>query len=229
MIALHQVFETARGLFDFSVQERALLEKLNVEDRLASLTKSRQGLQEFALAFQFVRRDFPVHNFIVGSRCTPHEAYWRGLATNLWEELGAGVGPTHNELFRRFFRSTGLREEPEFQEPSFAIDYNRAWAAHARKAPLLEALSAIGIFESYDEPDYGMFLRALERGSGRNCDLTFFQVHANAHHTDFFDCLAEHEARAALETAASAAAVFVAETQERLWCALLAHLERGRS
>lgn len=209
---------------DLRDHEDKILKGLCVGDKLRMMTRDIDGLIRFASAFYFIRVGFVKLNFIAGSRCPAHEAYWGPVAKNLWEEMGSGKGSTHNELYRCFLRSAGVKTEDNLLAPGFATEFDRRWASWAQKQPILDVIVSLAIYESLDGPDYSMLLSSLEDHWNGKVDLTFFRVHAEAQHLEMFRSLVDHVAPHLLVSAAKRAGEFVIGTQSYMWTGLLAHL-----
>lgn len=205
---------------DIINREYSITTSLNIGNRLTSLV-NEGGLVNLGEVFYFVRYDFCRLNFIVGSRCCHDERLWAGLAKNLIEELGGKRGLSHNQLYRNFLHNVGARPEEELECPKFAQDFNDIWENFTRNAPLMESLSAIAIYEIFDVPDYRLLLEVLEQAKVPESGLTFFRVHANAHHFEMFEdtvewILQQPGGQAAFDKATE----FVFETQRKMWIGL---------
>ncbi|NJO93538.1 MAG: iron-containing redox enzyme family protein [Hydrococcus sp. RM1_1_31] len=156
-------------------EEEAILIELDVENRLCEVVTKSEGLKQFARLFYFVRCDFPTLNFIVGERCGTNEFLWSGLARNLIEELGDGKAPSHNQLYRNFMDCVGASTKDLVDEPLFSSKFNENWRKFCRESPLEEALSAIAVYEIFDQPDYKLFLRAMQKAGVPEAGLDFFK------------------------------------------------------
>lgn len=201
--------------------EESSIKENNIDGALSNSVVKPDDLIKFAESFYFIRYEFCKLNFIVGARCCNDEILWAGLAKNLMEELGGKSGITHNQLYRDFLRSIGARTEDKLECPAFAQDFNSSWEEFARTAPLMEALSAIAIYEIFDVPDYQMFLEILERAKVPEEGLIFFRVHANAHHFEMFeDTVAWILTQEGGQEAFDRAKDFVFETQRKMWIGL---------
>lgn len=204
--------------------EEEILRRLEVEDRLRAVVTGKSGLGLFAEAFYFIRYDFCRLNFIVGSRFgSCDERLWKGLVDNLFEELGAGKGPSHNELYRWFLSEAG-KDETGLSEPEFARDFNGQWEAFCRTTTPNKALSAIGVYEILDNPDYKMLLRVARSAGVSKKALRFFAVHAGAKHFGLFEKVVGEFILEDLEMV-NTATNFVLDLQSRMWADLLSHLE----
>jgi Iron-containing redox enzyme len=193
----------------------------NVCEELTACILNSSKLVEFGEGFYFIRHDFCKLNFIVGARCSNDEMLWSGLAKNLVEELGGKSGISHNKLYCDFLKSIEARTENELDCPTFAQEFNDRWEEFARTAPLMEALSAIAIYEIFDVPDYQMFLEILERAKVPKEGLIFFRVHANSHHFEMFeDTVAWILTQEGGQEAFDRAKDFVFETQQKMWIGL---------
>jgi pyrroloquinoline quinone (PQQ) biosynthesis protein C len=206
-------------------REKSEIDKLKITEVLGK-SIDIGSLVKFGEIFHFVRYDFCRLNFIIGARCCNNERLWAGLAKNLIEELGGKRGPTHNQLYRDFLQSIGARQEEKLECPKFAQEFNNSWEEFARTSPLIEALSAIAIYEIFDVPDYQMFLEILERAQVPEEGLIFFRVHANAHHFEMFEdtvewILQQEGGQEAFDKATE----FVFETQRKMWIGLTECLE----
>jgi pyrroloquinoline quinone (PQQ) biosynthesis protein C len=201
--------------------EKLFISNNNIHEKLNTSIFKLSGLIEFGEYFYFIRHEFCKLNFIVGARCSNDEMLWSGLAKNLIEELGGKNGITHNQLYRDFLKSIGARTEDKLECPAFAKEFNVSWEEFARTAPLMEALSAIAIYEIFDVPDYQMFLEILERAKVPEEGLIFFRVHANAHHFEMFeDTVAWILTQEGGQEAFDRAKDFVFETQRKMWIGL---------
>jgi pyrroloquinoline quinone (PQQ) biosynthesis protein C len=201
-------------------RENFIINELKIAMMLDTSIK-KNGLVDFGEVFHFIRYDFCRLNFIIGARCCNNERLWAGLAKNLMEELGGKHGITHNQLYRDFLQSIGARPEEKLECPKFAQDFNNTWEEFTRNAPLMEALSAIAIYEIFDVPDYRLFLEVLEQAKVPEAGLTFFRVHANAHHFEMFEdtvewILQQEGGQEAFDKATE----FVFETQRKMWIGL---------
>jgi pyrroloquinoline quinone (PQQ) biosynthesis protein C len=206
--------------------EKLSINKHDIHTRLHRCVATSKKLIIFAEAFYFIRYEFCKLNFIIGARCSNDELLWGGLAKNLIEELGGKSGITHNQLYRNFLESIGAKSENELDSPPFAQAFNSRWEYFAKTAPLMEALSAIAIYEIFDVPDYQMFLEILERAKVPEEGLVFFRVHANAHHFEMFEdtvtwILQQEGGQEAFDRAKD----FVFETQQKMWLGLIECLE----
>jgi hypothetical protein len=168
-------------------EEEFILGELKIMDVLRTIVSSCGGKKRFAETFYFVRAEFPTVNFIVGERCGNNEFLWSSLVRNLVEELGDGTKESHNNLYRNFLNCVDSSPESMKSEPEFAADFNRSWKTFCREAPLLEALSAIAVYEIFDQPDYKLFLNVLEDAGIPEVGLIFFRVHAFAEHFEMFE------------------------------------------
>jgi pyrroloquinoline quinone (PQQ) biosynthesis protein C len=201
--------------------EESIINQLNLNIILSEHTKNFQKIIDFAECFYFVRVDFCCVNFAVGERCHNNEHLWGGIARNLIEELGGKGGKSHNQLYRDFLASVSARPEEEIECPQFAAEFNSSWRDFAKKAPLVEALSAIAIYEIFDVPDYKLFLDVLERAGVPDKGLHFFKVHANAHHFEMFeDTITWVMEQEGGQEAFDKATEFVFETQRKMWIGL---------
>jgi pyrroloquinoline quinone (PQQ) biosynthesis protein C len=207
-------------------REESIIDELILDSILGKCTNNYRKIIDFAEYFYFVRVDFCCVNFAVGQRCNNNERLWGGLARNLIEELGGKGGKSHNQLYRDFLACVGAKPEEELECPQFAAEFNSSWRNFAKKAPLMEALSAIAIYEIFDVPDYKLFLDVLERAGVPDKGLHFFKVHANAHHFEMFEdtitWLMEQEGG---EAAFANATEFVFNTQRKMWEGLIECLE----
>lgn len=206
-------------------REEDFVEEINLESSLVS-TLSNRGISDFAESFYFIRYDFCCLNFIIGERCHQDEKLWAGLAKNLMEELGGKSGISHNQLYRDFLSCVGAGAEKSLQSPVFAKEFNDAWRDFAKNAPLMEALSAISVYEIFDVPDYQLLMRVLEKAGVPEKGLIFFRVHANAHHFEMFEdtvtWLMEQEGgKEAFEKGKE----FVFTTQQKMWQGLIENLQ----
>jgi pyrroloquinoline quinone (PQQ) biosynthesis protein C len=202
------------------LREQSIIDRLQIKQMLTRIS-NHDFLIEFGESFYFIRYEFCRLNFIIGSRCCNNERLWAGLAKNLMEELGGKRGPTHNQLYRDFLQSIGARPEEKLECPKFAQEFNDTWEKFARHAPLMESLSAIAIYEIFDVPDYRLFLEVLEQAKVPESGLTFFRVHANAHHFEMFEdtvewILQQEGGQEAFDKATE----FVFETQRKMWIGL---------
>jgi len=205
--------------------EESILREVAVEESLCRLTSNSDKLKRFAEAFHFIRYDFCHLNFIVGERCCTNEFLWKGLAKNIYEELGGKSGPSHNQLYRDFLASVGCSEEPSLQEPQFASQFNQALQTYYRQAPLPEALFAIAIYEALDIPDYQLLLRVVKKANVSQQGLRFFQVHAVANHFEMFeDVVAWLRKQEGGEEAFNRAKEFVFHVQTEMWRELIDYL-----
>jgi pyrroloquinoline quinone (PQQ) biosynthesis protein C len=202
-------------------EEEAVLANLQIEKFLAGFVSSSEGKKRFAEIFYFVRADFPTLNFIVGERCGNNDFLWAGLARNLVEELGGGTKQSHNQLYRNFLNCVGSKTELLGDEPDFSADFNQSWRIFCREAPLPEVLSAIAVYEIFDQPDYKLFLRVLTNADIPEVGLRFFQVHALAEHFDMFEDIVVwlREQPGGYE-AFEAGRKFVIQTQQKMWLGL---------
>jgi hypothetical protein len=207
-------------------EEELLTSETCSEQSLLHVVKNANGLRNFSGAFYFIRYDFCCLNFVIGERCHQDERLWGGLAKNLMEELGGNGGRSHNQLYRDFLACVDAGSEQSLQCPSFAHEFNKNWREFAKSAPLMEALSAIAIYEIFDVPDYQLLLRVLEQAGVPEEGLHFFRVHANAHHFEMFEdtvtWLMEQEGG---EEAFARAREFVFTTQRKMWQGLIADLQ----
>ena len=202
--------------------EVEVLHEMQVQHRLSLIVAKPGGLKVFAEAFHFIRVNFVRLNFILGVRCPTHEIYWAGLAHNLMEEVGGEHGPAHNELYRWFLRAAGWSSEDELTCPAFAATFDHEWEEYCRNAPLLEALSAIAVYEVFDNPDYGLLLDVMT-GAGLSEDaLVFFKVHSKAEHFALFESFFAYAMKSAggVDTFVRATN-FVLEAQRKMWRDLL--------
>ena len=212
---------------DVTKREFDVLGSLDVERRLTNVILRPTGLKKFAEAFYFVRYDFYKLNFMVGSRCPPHEQFWKGLALNLLEELGGREGPTHNQLYRDFLTTVGLGDEQQLREPPFAQGFNREWQMYCANAPLVHALAAIAIYEILDNTDYAMLLRVIRAAGITGVGARFFRVHAEAEHFEMFeDILSRFSEGKEGASTLQEANQFVIGRQRNMWEGLLSHLEQ---
>lgn len=208
-------------------RERAVLTRCNAYERLEKLLGRRAGTKIFAELFYFVRVQFVRHNFIIGAKCPYDERYWRGVVSNLMEELGGSGKVSHNELYRRFLYSVGGAPESQLKEPGFAKAFNCSWEKYLSDHNVEQGLYAIAIYEALDNPDYEMLLNALTKNRGAGLDLDFFCVHAQAKHTELFsDFLNYVESDPRTAKWEADAAEFVFGAQEKMWMGLIAELER---
>lgn len=225
--------ETTKKLSDLVeiiiAEETAILDELNIEHHLSETTTTAEGLKQFAKVFYFVRYDFPRLNFIVGERCGANEFLWAGLARNLIEELGGKNSPSHNQLYRDFLSCVGVKSEDLLQEPLFAQQFNANWRNFCRNASLEEALSAIAVYEIFDQPDYKLFLRVMQKADLPESGLHFFQIHAAAEHFEMFEdvvsWLREQEGG---KEAFVKGKDFVIQTQKKMWNGLMKSLKEQR-
>jgi pyrroloquinoline quinone (PQQ) biosynthesis protein C len=212
------------------LKEELLIEEVGIKSLLRNYILKTEGLQSFAESFYFIRADFCCLNFTIGERCHSDERLWSGLARNLMEELGGHGGQSHNQLYRNFLSSVGARNEQELQSPEFAKVFNNSWRSFAKNAPLMEALSAIAIYEIFDAPDYKLFLDVLTEAKVPEEGLHFFRVHANAHHFAMFEdtitWLMEQEGG---EQAFANASEFVFDTQRKMWLGLIECLQQKQT
>jgi ABC-type amino acid transport substrate-binding protein len=197
-------------------REKSMIAELGIKDILDSVINEGR-IVKFSEAFHFIRHEFCRLNFIVGARCPNDERMWAGLAKNLIEELGG----KHNQLYRDFLKCIYARSEEKLECPKFAQEFNDTWKNFAHTAPLNEALSAIAIYEIFDIPDYRLFLEVLEQAKVPESGLTFFRVHANAHHFEMFEdtvewILQQEGGQEAFDKATE----FVFETQRKMWIGL---------
>jgi pyrroloquinoline quinone (PQQ) biosynthesis protein C len=211
-------------------KEELLIEEIAVKSFLQKYISRAGNLQAFAESFYFIRADFCCLNFTIGERCHTDERLWSGLARNLMEELGGHGGQSHNQLYRNFLSSVKAKNEQELQSPEFAKDFNNSWRSFAKNAPLMEALSAISIYEIFDAPDYKLFLDVLTEAKVPEEGLHFFRVHANAHHFAMFEdtitWLMEQEGG---EQAFTNASEFVFDTQRKMWLGLIECLQQKQT
>jgi pyrroloquinoline quinone (PQQ) biosynthesis protein C len=211
-------------------QEELLIEETNIKSFLQKYVLKSGSLPAFAESFYFIRADFCCLNFTIGERCHSDERLWSGLARNLMEELGGHGGQSHNQLYRNFLSSVGAKSEQELQSPEFTKVFNNSWRNFAKKAPLMEALSAIAIYEIFDVPDYQLFLDVLTEAKVPEEGLHFFRVHANAHHFAMFEdtitWLMEQEGG---EQAFANASEFVFDTQRKMWLGLIECLQEKQT
>jgi len=208
-------------------KESTLLAELRVRQRLGEQLNYPRSRRAFASSFYFVRYGFYRHNFIVGARSGPDETFWAGLVQNLVEELGGFVSPTHNALYRHFLEEAGVKCDARLRQPVFAARFNRRWENYCRKAPFVQALAGIAVYEILDQPDYALLLEVVKKAGVGPKGLQFFEVHAHARHFELFEGsmqqLWKHrQGRRALVGAAR----FVNDTQRMMWTGLLSHLER---
>jgi hypothetical protein len=212
--------------------ERKELEAINeiaVIPRLRHVVENNDGVRRFARTFHYIRYSFVHLNFIIGSRQEMHEILWSGLATNLYGEAGGGVTVAHNELYRRFLRTIGIRSDQDIEELNFSKIFNCLWRDFARSAAVEEAVLAVAIYEILDRPDYTALYKALT-GVDETWDLEFFRIHSIAEHVGmFFEFLAwffEHfdDAISRFDKVSN----FVLKVQKDMWLGLLAELEIGR-
>lgn len=206
--------------------EEKLFSDLNLYNRLIAICSTSQGHKKFAEAFYFIRYKFYKLNFIIGTRCSPDEADWRGLVENLLEELGGIDGVSHNELYRRYLNDVGIADEKLLVEPPFTVAFNDTWEKFAFEAPFQEVLAAIAVYEILDNPDYQLLLNLARQSGVEKSGLDFFKVHAGAVHFELFEDFANRM----FETAAGTeliekSASYVLSVQSKLWKDLLAHLE----
>jgi pyrroloquinoline quinone (PQQ) biosynthesis protein C len=212
------------------VKEETLIQELEVKSFLQNYISKADGLPLFAESFYFIRADFCCLNFTIGERCHSDERLWAGLARNLMEELGGKGGRSHNQLYRDFLFSVNAKNEKDLESPEFADNFNITWRNFAKKAPLMEALSAIAIYEIFDVPDYKLFLDVLTKAKVPEEGLHFFRVHANAHHFAMFEdtitWLMEQEGG---EQAFANASEFVFDTQRKMWLGLIECLQQKQT
>ncbi len=218
--------KTLSSLVEFIVSaEENILSELAVELHLCNTMASEEGLKRFAEAFYFVRYNYCRLNFILGERCGVNEFLWAGLAKNLIEELGGRKGASHNQLYRDFLSCIGANSEEFLRPPLFTYKFNTLWEKFCREAPLLEALSAIAIYEIFDKPDYALLLRVIQKTGIPERGLRFFKVHANAEHFDMFEdtiyWLSKQERG---EEILNNGINFVLQTQRMMWEELLRSL-----
>ena len=205
--------------------ELNVIEELALPRLLTERVRSPKRLSLFATAFYFVRAHFVKLNFIIGARCPAHELYWAGLAHNLMEELGGGIGPPHNELYRWFMQETGIKDENSLKCPRFAAEFDRAWEDYSRDAPLEEALGAIAVYEILDNPDYRMLCQAMASAGVSKRGLMFFKVHAKAAHFELFEDYFRHISKEpGGMKSLTKATDFVVQTQRNMWSGLLEYL-----
>jgi pyrroloquinoline quinone (PQQ) biosynthesis protein C len=211
---------------ELTKKEEDLIDVLNLQSFLTKYVADHKRVIDFGEVFLFIRTEFSCLNFVVGQRCHANERLWAGLARNLIEELGDKGGRSHNQLYRDFLDCIGAKREEELEYPQFAAEFNSTWKDFAKNAPLMEALSAIAIYEIFDVPDYKLFLDVLERAGVSEKGLHFFKVHANAHHFEMFEdtitWLMEQEGG---EAAFANATEFVFDTQRKMWEGLIECLE----
>lgn len=207
-------------------EELTLLEELNVSSRLETILSSQEGLKLFAEVFYFIRYDFCKLNFIVGSKCPPHEKYWSGLTENLLEELGGGKYPTHNQLYRDFLFEVGHEKESELTPPDFTEHFNNQWENYCTNKTYQEGLAAIGLYEALDIPDYKLLYKAVKNTGLSGHALLFFSVHAKAEHFEMFSDVLE-EVEADNNALVNSSIRFVIETQRFMWSNLLLFLEKS--
>ena len=206
--------------------ETDLLAELRVEQRLADVLSTEDGLRNFGETFYFVRYDFCRLNFLVGARCGANDRFTTGIVRNLCEEHGLPRGRSHNQLYRDFLDAVGARPESCLHEPDFAARFNARWHRYCTEAPLPQALSALGVYEVLDNPDYALLLRLMKRVDIHKSGIPFFAVHASAHHSELFDdIISEFLDKDADRSYVDKAARFVIDTQRRMWCDLMSHLQ----
>jgi pyrroloquinoline quinone (PQQ) biosynthesis protein C len=204
------------------VEEEAILKELDIENRLYKAVDTSYGLKQFAKVFYFIRCDFPTLNFIVGERCGVNEFLWSGLAKNLIEELGNGNTPSHNQLYRNFLSCVEVSTEDLAKEPLFSFQFNETWRKFCREAPLEEALSAIAVYEIFDQPDYKLFLRTMQKAGVSEAGLHFFHVHAAAEHFEMFeDIVSWLREQPGGKDAFARGKEFVIKTQKKMWLGLI--------
>lgn len=206
-------------------KELAVLRELEVSERLRRCFCQKDGLKLFAERFYHVRAHFVKLNFLIGSRCPTHERYWGGLARNLSEELGGGETAPHNELYRRFLLAVGAKSERKISEPRYATQFNLKWERFAVESPLLDAISAIAIYEVFDQPDYRLLYDLVSEFLKDPMSLEFFAVHAGAAHFELFDKFLNEEDPTALLEALERGGTFVLNQQTEMWRGLLINLE----
>lgn len=210
--------------------EEELIASLRIYERLVCTVAKPGGLREFALSFYFIRYGFYRLNFIVGARAGPHEVLWSGLVYNLMEELGAGKGPTHNQLYRDFMQELGVPSEDKLVQPEFAKQFNERWETYCSTAAFDEALASLGLYEILDQPDYAMLLGVVKACEVSRKAQEFYRVHAVAEHFDLFEeVMREISSKPEGSIAIARAADFVISNQRMMWSGLLSHLERPHS
>jgi pyrroloquinoline quinone (PQQ) biosynthesis protein C len=211
-------------------QEELLIKESGIKYFLQEYLLNAENLKDFSESFYFIRADFCCLNFTIGERCHTDERLWSGLARNLMEELGGHGGQSHNQLYRNFLSSIGAKSEQDLQPPEFTKVFNNSWRSFAKNAPLMEALSAIAIYEIFDVPDYKLFLDVLTEAKVPEEGLHFFRVHANAHHFAMFEdtitWLMEQEGG---EQAFANASEFVFDTQRKMWLGLIECLQQKQT
>jgi pyrroloquinoline quinone (PQQ) biosynthesis protein C len=212
---------------DIIAEEEAVLRQLDIENCLHRVVSKADGIRQFAEIFYFVRCDFPTLNFIVGERCGVNEFLWSGLARNLIEELGDRNTPSHNQLYRDFLSCVGANTKCLVDEPTFASQFNKTWKIFCREAPLEEALSAIAVYEIFDQPDYKLFLRAMQKAGVPETGLHFFQVHASAEHFGMFeDIVSWLREQPGGQEAFTRGKEFVIQTQKKMWLGFMESLQK---
>lgn len=211
---------------DIIAEEEAILKDLDIENILCKTVNTSYGLKQFAKVFYFVRSDFPTLNFIVGERCGVNEFLWSGLAKNLIEELGNENTPSHNQLYRDFLSCVGVNTEDLVKEPLFSFQFNETWRRFCRQAPLEEVLSAIAVYEIFDQPDYKLFLRTMQKAGVPEVGLKFFQVHAVAEHFEMFeDIVSWLIEKPGGKDVFLKGKEFVIQTQKKMWLGLIKNLQ----
>lgn len=207
-------------------EEEAILNELDIENSLCRVVTASEGLKQFATVFYFVRCDFPTLNFIVGERCGVNEFLWSGLARNLIEELGDKNTLSHNQLYRDFLSCVGASSKGLVNEPLFSAQFNETWKKFCREAPLEDALSAIAVYEIFDQPDYKLFLRTMQKAGVTEAGLRFFEVHAAAEHFGMFEDIVSWLREQPGGTEAFARGKdFVIQTQKKMWIGLMESLQ----
>jgi pyrroloquinoline quinone (PQQ) biosynthesis protein C len=214
----------------FSAREESLIEETQIKVFLTEYNSNPANLSHFAESFFFVRANFCGLNFTIGERCHTNERLWSGIVKNLMEELGGQKGKSHNQLYREFLSYAGAKSEQELKAPEFANIFNAEWTDFVKNAPLMEALSALAIYEIFDVPDYQMLLDVLKESGVHEKGLIFFRVHANAHHFEMFEdtitWLMEQEGG---EQAFANASEFVFDTQRKMWLGLIECLQQKQT
>jgi hypothetical protein len=218
------IWESGTAARELRDREEATLVDLKVISRLRHTVATADGLARFAEAFYFIRCDFVRINFLIGSRCGRSEVEWGGLARNLYEELGADHGKTHNQLYREFLAAAGCTSEGNLREPRFARRFNTTWTRFATSEALTTALFAVAAYEVLDGPDYSALHDAL-RGAIPSGGLEFFRIHAAAEHFELFGDLCDRITDVGQAAAFRKGAAFVLKQQHLMWKGLLQHLE----
>ena len=203
-----------------------MLEKNAIEQRLLKKLSTKSGLNSFALAFYFIRVGFVRINFQIGARCPCDELYWRPMAQNLWEELGAGDTKSHNQLYRNFLTSIDLQEPLSTPEPEFAKRFNAGWHDIALRSSLVEAICSLAVYEELDVPDYSMLLKVLSDVSSCEVDLKFFRIHSDVDHFSMFTSFLESQNAIELEETLTIVKKRVYSLQLEMWNGMIEYLDK---